>query len=108
MYNQCTYYPKGITKMIANEMKQINNCKQYDVMENIALNHLNIKHIRYRPCLVQHLDNDTLIQSTIIKKRRTLYFIDYLDELGVTYEEAKKNEIKVKLTVLMNQKFEGK
>lgn len=104
MYNQCTYYPKGITKMIANEMKKINNCKQYDVMENIALNHLNIKHIRYRPCLVQHLDLNTLIQKKSLG-RRTPYFIDYLEELNIPYEEASKPENKEKLIQLMNDKF---
>lgn len=108
MYNQCTYYPKGIGKIIANEMLKIKKDflnRGYDVIENRALRKLKIKHIRYRPCLIQHLDNDTLIQTKTLN-RRSPYFIDYLDELGITYNEAEKKENKEKLINIMNNKFE--
>lgn len=108
MYNQCTYYPKGIGKIIANEMLKIKKDflnQGYDVIENRALRKLKIKHIRYRPCLIQHLDNDTLIQTKTLN-RRSPYFIDYLDELGITYNEAEKKENKEKLINIMNNKFE--
>ena len=100
MFNQCTYYPKGISKSIATEMKKITNCKQYDVMEDVALNKLRLTHIRYRPCLVQHIDNGSLIGNTSVN-RNTPYFIDYLDELGMSYEDAIKTENKEKLMALM-------
>lgn len=107
MYNQCTYYPKGIGKVVADEMKKITNIKQYDVIEYMALNKLKIKHIRYRPCLVQHIDYSSLIGNTC-NNRRTIYFIDYLNELGISYEDAEKSENKAKLQALLKQKFEEK
>ena len=95
--NQCTYYPKGIGKLIAKEMKNfITYSNQYSWIENLALNKLNITHIQYRPCLVQHLDSDSLIQKhKIIRPRITPYFIDYLEELNIPYEEACEPENKL-------------
>ena len=105
--NQCTYYPKGIGKLIAKEMKNfITYSNQYSWIENLALNKLNITHIQYRPCLVQHLDSDSLIQKhKIIRPRITPYFIDYLEELNIPYEEACEPENKQRLIALMEEKF---
>ena len=110
-YNQCTYYPKGMTLLIANEIEYIlendiryKNCPQYDILENRALYNLKIKHIKYRPCLVQHLDYNSLV-GNCPNSRRTPYFIDYLDELGISYDEAYK--YKDKLVQLMNEKFKN-
>ncbi len=95
-YNQCTYYPKGISEKIAKEMENIlhnPNVKlknQYDCIEHFALKKLNIKHIIYRPCLVQHNDKNSLIQSKNIKIRKTPYFIDYLIKLNISYEQSKE------------------
>ena len=106
-YNQCTYYPKGIAEKVANEMEELHKrCPdlQYDVLEHNALRNLGIPHLRYRPCLVQHLDNDSLIQSgahTIC--RQTPYFEDYLNELGIRYEDAFSNENRKKLQDLLNR-----
>ena len=100
MYNQCTYYPKGVAKLIADEMKKITNIKQYDVIENIALKNIRLKHIRYRPCLVQHIDKGSLIGNTSVN-RNTPYFIDYLEELGISYDDAIKTENKEKLMTFM-------
>ena len=105
--NQCTYYPKGISKLIAKEMKNfITYSNQYSWIENLALNKLNITHIQYRPCLVQHLDSGSLIQKhKIIRPRITPYFIDYLEELNIPYEEASEPENKQRLIALMEEKF---
>lgn len=105
--NQCTYYPKGLAYEIAQEMKNFIKCSdQYSWIENLALNKLHLTHIQYRPCLVQHLDNGSLIQKhKIIRPRITPYFIDYLDELGITYEEAELPENKTKLMSLMKGHF---
>ena len=105
--NQCTYYPKGIGKLIAKEMKNfITYSNQYSWIENLALNKLNITHIQYRPCLVQHLDNGSLIQKhKIIRPRITPYFIDYLEELNIPYEEACEPNNKQRLIALMEVYF---
>ena len=61
--------------------------------------------VNYRPCLVQHIDKDTLIQEYKCGNRRTPYFIDYLEELNIPYEEACEPENKQRLIDLMNEKF---
>lgn len=78
---------------------------QHDVVEGRALSLLRIPNIIYRPCLVQHLDKDSLIQGHTDGRRCTPYFPNYLDELGISYEEAYKH--KDKLISLMNSKFEN-
>ena len=105
--NQCTYYPKGIGKLIAKEMKNfITYSNQYSWIENLALYILNITYIQYRSCLVQHLDNGSLIQKhKIIRPRITPYFIDYLEELNIPYEEACEPNNKQRLIALMEEKF---
>lgn len=105
--NQCTYYPKGVGKLIAKEMKNfVKYSNQYSWIENLALRKLHFTHIQYRPCLVQHLDNGSLIQKhKIIRPRITPYFVDYLEELGISYEDACTKENRDKLINLMNEKF---
>lgn len=106
-YNQCTYYPKGISSVVAQEMKKLRNkYNAYDTLENRALKELNMTHIAYRPCLVQHIDVNSFIQKQHHGGlRRSIYFIDYLKELGITYKDAVKNENQIKLKNLMKQKF---
>lgn len=108
-YNQCTYYPKGIALKIATEMEKLREIApyaQYDVLENNALHHLGLTHIAYRPCLVQHIDKDSLIQEFDSGgSRRTIYFEDYLNELGIDYKDAYKTENRKKLYALLNKKF---
>ena len=107
VYNQCTYYPKGMSKIIAEEMEKIKRPYiQYDTLENQALKRLNMVHVKFRPCLVQHIDNNTLIQNSNKIKRRTIWFIDYLKELNIPYEEAYTEENQIKLYVFMKNKFE--
>ena len=103
-FNQCTYYPKGISKIIAEKMLKIDKDYQYDILEHFALEKLKMSHIVYRPCLVQHLDFDSEIGNKF-GYRRSKYFIDYLDELGIDYEEANSINNKVRLRVLMEKKF---
>jgi len=107
VYNQCTYYPKGLAEQIANKMIELRKpYSQYDVLENLALRDLELLHVIYRPCLVQHIDNNTLIQSNH-GYRRCIWFKDYLDELNIPYEKAWTKENKEKLTQLMREKFKG-
>ncbi len=105
-YNQCTYYPKDIIDLMLDYID-----KHIDIYEETSpekvckriFTELNILSITYRPCLVQHIDKGSLMNHNRPSSRRTPYFIDYLDELGITYEEA--NEHKKELIQLMNEKF---
>ena len=110
-WNQCTYYPKGIALKIANEMEKLHEATpslQYDVLEDNALYRLGLTHVVYRPCLVQHIDKSSLIQETDSHgSRRTIYFEDYLNELGIDYKDAFKTENRKKLYDLLNKKFKN-
>lgn len=109
VYNQCTYYPKGISKLIAEKMIELREpYNQYDTLENKAMRALNIPHLRPRPSLVQHIDDNTLIQRCEQHPRRCIYFKDYLDELGIDIKEAYTLENKQRLTELMNNYFNSK
>ena len=98
LQNQCTYYPKGLSIKLAREMREVH--KQFpnlctDQVEDVALKNLNETHIKYRPCLVQHLNFDSLLGHKIeYYKLRTPFFIDYLDELKLNYNKLSKNDIK--------------
>lgn len=96
-YNQCTYYPKGIALTIANEMNKVRfnlpNCRQYDILEFNALRRLQICHVVYRPCLVQHKDISSLLSNG--SGRWSIYYEDYINKLGIEYREAynRKNDL---------------
>lgn len=108
VYNQCTFYPKGLTNKIADKMIELREpYNQYDTLENKAMRALNIPHLRPRPALVQHIDNNTFIQQSTSGARRCIWFKDYLDELNIDYKDAYTLENKEKLTQLMNKKFKG-
>lgn len=90
-YNQCTYYPAGLAAKIAKKMREIHARTPrfpYDTLEKNALMALSIPYVKYRPCLVQHLDIDTLVQKMTRNNRRTIYFKDYLDDLHITMDNA--------------------
>lgn len=108
-FNQCTYYPKGISKLLAEKIVIFKNWNKigYDLLMNKALVNLNISHIQYRPCLVQHIDIKSLLPFQYFKPRRCIYFIDYLEELNIPYEKAYKPENKQKLITLMKEKFKS-
>ena len=106
-FNQCTYYPKGISKLIAKGMKtkvKYHNCG-YDLIEGWVIRELNISYVLPRPCLVQHIDSKSLISKS--SERRSPYFIDYLDELNIEYNDARKPENKARLIALMKEKFKN-
>ena len=88
-YNQCTFYPMGLANRIAEIMitdfKIHPDAHGYDSVEARALMKLQIPHLQYRPCLVQHDDKQSLI-SFSDESRITPYFIDYLDKLDLNYE----------------------
>lgn len=107
-FNQCTYYPKHLGKLIAERMRvrfTNSNLYGYDTIEAWAFQDLHLSYYLHRPCLVQHKDIKSLI-SKGNSKRITPYFIDYLEELNISYEDAYKPENKQKLIDLMNKKFE--
>lgn len=105
-YNQCCYFPKGLPKKLHDTItEQKIFHRRQEVMLREALFRMKIKTLVYRPCLVQHIDNGSLMGYTPSFSRRTPYFIDYLDELGITYKEARLGENKNRLTELLREKF---
>ena len=105
--NQCNYFPRNKMILIINTIKE-NNFLNYSVAKMIrdALNYLKLENIIYKPHLVQHLDYDSLMgHFNKSFKRRTIYFIDYLNELNINYDEANSKENKEKLYNLLNDKF---
>lgn len=111
VFNQCTFYPKGIAKQIADIMIEVprnegTKKNMYSLLENVALEKLNIKVLQYAPHLVQHLDNDTLLFDKTHNDRRSMFFLDYLKELNVDYETALNNqEVRNKLFSTMRRYF---
>lgn len=96
LQNQCTYYPKDLTIKLAHKMREIlekNPKIRTDVCEDLALKELKETHIKYRPCLVQHLNFDSLLNNKVGSKR-TPFFIDYLEDLKLNYDNLSKNDIK--------------
>lgn len=105
-YNQCTYFPKGISKQIVDAFLKTNTeTNSAERIMKVALKKLKLNHYVYIPFLVQHLDNDSIMNHKKFYKRRSPFFIDYLDELGITYEEARTGENKNKLIRLLQEKF---
>lgn len=107
MWNQCTYYPKGMGALLADKMEEIIKREKivyigYDALENKALQELQIVNYAHRPCLVQHIGYSSLIDKCLVHKD-TIYFKDYLDELGIDYSDAYSSDNKEKLTKLRNK-----
>ena len=109
IFNQCTYYPKGIGFKLAAIMKMLPRNKghaenKYSYLETTALQTLNLTIISYRPHLVQHLDLNTLLfKEDTTHWRRSPFFIDYLKELNISYDEV--NDHIDELTSIMNKHF---
>lgn len=109
MWMQCVYFPKDILKLLSNNFdKYITNSKteQSDLLVAKILLYNGIRSLSYRPCLVQHLGFDTLIHKKVYNFR-TPYFIDYLDELDISYEDAKSAENKNKLNDYKEEWFKN-
>lgn len=105
-YNQCTYYPKEVLKDIVNRFKVKWKRTHFNTTpENYILIYLRGKKVfTYRPCLVQHIDNYSLLQQKQKDGlRRTPYFIDYLEDLNIPYEDAEQHV--EELTAYMNKSF---
>lgn len=105
-YNQCTYYPKGISKKIYDCIREnhLQGSSQEKMMFD-SLYKLDLTHYIYRPCLVQHIDKGSIMNHNVGFCRRSPYFKDYLDELNITYEQAKEERYRRKLIDLMQSKF---
>ena len=104
-YNQCTYYPKGMAKIIADEMTKMYKPdlhRSWAALTNRILQNLRINHVIYRPCLVQHKDNFSILQGGVNLRRNTLWFKDYLDEVGCpNMEEAFSQRYYTQLTACL-------
>lgn len=84
-YNQCTYFPKGIATIIADEISKIYNPnahRSWASLTNRVLQNMRINHLIYRPALVQHKDNLSILQNGANLKRNTMWYKGYLDEVG--------------------------
>ena len=116
-WNQCTYYPKGVGKKISTFIKdywtkfpRVLNY-QYDRLESIAIEKLYLLVWLERPSPIQHIDNaeyKTLIQKEPICERRTPFYIDYLKELNIKYEDSYKEENLKQLNKMRIQHFRNK
>ena len=106
-FQQCRYFPKGSCNVFINELKPYINAKKVCPCLNIIGRKNDLKIMQYRPCLVQHLDYDSLVGNNAYGNRITPYFIDYLEELNITYDEAGLEENKLKLIELMNKNVKG-
>ena len=105
-YNQCTYYPKWVTKILADEMTKLLDkykTKSWNFVEHKALISLGIVHYVYRPSLVQHKDVKSILNNGMQLNRSTIYFKDYLDALGLTLEESFKPENREKLQEILDK-----
>lgn len=108
VYNQCTYYPKGLAKILADKMIELRNkigaehVSSYGSLEGMALRQLGFRNYRYRPCLVQHIDGISTYNNHMFT-RNSIYFKDYLDELNINYDEAYKLDNKEKLSKLLER-----
>lgn len=103
-YNQCTYFPKGMTKKFAKLMKDKQNkvtFNSYGYLLRIVLQDLGIPHLIYRPNLVQHIDG-VCGRTGLFMQRNTIYFKDYLDKIGVNMLEAYQPENRKKLQKLLD------
>lgn len=109
-YNQCTYIPFSMLNPMADYFEHVIKTKDFrwtpERLMYCYFKNFGIKHYCYRPCLVQHIDDRSLIGNNLRNDRRTPYFIDYLDDLGITYEEAiESEELTTKLMEMMFDQF---
>ncbi len=109
-YNQCTYYPSIILKDIINFFKNNKKPSFVKTPEEHIKYYLHkqkkFKVYTYRPCLVQHIDNKSILNKHPVSiPRRTPYFIDYLEDLNISYEEAQDQEKTQQLIDYMNKQF---
>lgn len=109
-YNQCTYYPSKVLKDIISFFKIHRKPIYVKTPEEIIQYYLRKQQISkvytYRPSLVQHIDNKSILNKHPVPvPRRTPYFIDYLEDLNISYEEAQDPEKTQQLIDYMNKQF---
>lgn len=92
IYNQCVYYPKGIAAKIAEELEKLMEGdieqykKIYDQYQGKALDNLGLNFINYRPCLVQHIGQKSILGNSGYGNFQTPFFKD--DIKGLDYKNA--------------------
>jgi len=98
-WQQCVYRPKSKASLVLEKMKTLNNGNiPTDDLEGMALFSLRMENYQPRPCIVQHIDNNTLIQTrTILKRRITPYFIDWFEKNNITYEFMNSKKLNILL-----------
>lgn len=111
LQNQCTYYPRELSKKLAVEMKKI--LKQFpklntDQNENLALKAMNESHIKARPTLVQHIGKESLLKGHRGFAVFTKYFIDYLDDLSLDYNNLSKEDDEKLMRYTIGKRFKFK
>ena len=102
-FNQCTYFPKGMTYNFAQLMKKENENgyhTSYGYLLRLVLRQLGIPHLIYRPALVQHMDLACGRTGKFLD-RSTIFFKDYLDELNIDMLQACSMENREKLRDLL-------
>ena len=110
-FNQCTYYPKELLQKIVKCVKENRKkliCYTPEKIIRYAVSKLKLPVYLYYPCLVQHIDNFSLLQHKKVKtSRRAWFFIDYLEDLGVLHQDALKPENQNLLIEYMNNQFKN-
>lgn len=112
-WNQCTYIPKEKIIPLANKIIELSNREisparwTPETMMKQALKLLQWDHYIYRPCLVQHIDFSSILQAQPKPFRRTIYYIDYLKQLDIPYEDANNIKNKSQLNDLLDQHIES-
>ena len=76
-------------------------------IEDLALKELGIRHIVYRPCLVQHKDLNSTIVNNKTYRRISPFFVDYLDDICVKYEDANTPVVLKELNKKMEREFKN-
>ena len=101
-YNQCTYYPASMLKFLGQEISKNQHKKGYLETPEKAIKRVfkeyNLTYYKFKPYLVQHLDyNSEIGNDKVVFRRRSPFFIDYIDDLNINYEDIfqAKNQIRL-------------
>ena len=113
VYNQCTYIPQKLIAPLSEKIEEIYQELKYQWKSTLtaeplmqrAIKKLGLKIYLPRPCLVQHIDDGSLLKHYRAGRRRSPYFIDYLDQLGINNTEANTPENRQKLTEILEKQF---
>lgn len=92
-FTQCVYFPCSVFKKLKNCIEK-DNIRSYSVRKTIrqSMFKTNTSFRLAVPFPVQHIDTESLMGHDFKEfKRRSPLFYNYLDELGITYEDVLKN-----------------